>query len=66
MVMVLPAQEAVTPTGSPVAVPIPVAPVVEMVIEGDIAVFVQTVGLEDGSPAVFAGLTVNINVLTKV
>jgi len=46
-------QEAVTPTGKPVGVPIPVAPVVDIVM-GVNAVLSFTVGLEDGVPAVHA------------
>ena len=51
MVMVLDAKEAVTPSGKPVGVPIPVAPVVVWVISV-IAVFTQTIGEEDAAPAV--------------
>ena len=51
MVMVLLAQAADTPVGNPVAVPIPVAPVVECVILVK-AEFMQRVGVEDGFPTV--------------
>ena len=51
------AQAAVTPAGSPVTVPIPVAPVVVCVILL-IGVLIQTVGFDDAVPAVFAGVTV--------
>ena len=47
IVIVLDDQEAVTPDGNPVAVPIPVAPVVVWVI-AVIAVLIQTVGVELG------------------
>jgi hypothetical protein len=43
--------EAVTPVGNPVAVPMPVAPVVDIVI-GVKAVFTTREGDEDGLPAV--------------
>jgi len=51
MVMVLLAQEAVTPVGKPVAVPIPVVPTVVWVIVGN-AVLIQIVGLIDAEVAV--------------
>jgi hypothetical protein len=60
MVIVLEAQLADTPAGKPVGAPIPVAPVVAIVIEGLIAVFKQTVGFEDGVPAVLAAVTVMV------
>ena len=50
--MVLVAQTAVTPPGSPVAVPIPVAPVVMWVIEVR-AVLMHRVGAEEAAEAVF-------------
>ena len=46
-------QDAVTPAGNPVAVPMPVAPVVAIVIDGVKAVFTVNVGLDDAVPAVF-------------
>ena len=52
IVMVLVAQTAVTPAGSPVAVPIPVAPVVMWVIEVR-AVLMHRVGAEEAAEAVF-------------
>ena len=61
MVMVLDAHEAVTPAGRPVAVPIPVAPVVVRVILVK-AVLIQSVGLLDAVPAVFAAVTVIVPV----
>jgi hypothetical protein len=44
--------EAVTPAGNPVAVPMPVAPVVDIVIFVK-AVFTTREGEEDGLPTVF-------------
>jgi hypothetical protein len=58
-VIVLPAQVAVTPAGSPVATPIPLAPVVVCVIFG-MAVLIQTVGVEDAADTVLFGVTVII------
>lgn len=52
MVMVLADQVAVTPDGSPVAVPIPVAPVVVWVMFVN-GVFTQSVGAEDPAVVVF-------------
>ena len=51
-------QEAVTPAGKPVEVPIPVAPVVAIVIFV-IVVFTKSVGLEDAVPAVLRVQVVN-------
>ena len=56
MVMVLLAQAALTPVGKPVAVPIPVAPVVVCVIAVN-AVLIHKVGEEDAAPAVLIGVT---------
>ena len=53
IVITLLAQTAVTPAGNPVAVPMPVAPVVVIVIDGVKAVFTISVGLDDAVPAVF-------------
>ena len=61
MVIVLAAQPAVTPAGSPAAAPIPVAPVVAIVILVS-TVLIQSVGVEDGAPAVLAGVTVIVPV----
>ncbi len=66
MVIVFPAQVAFTPVGKPIAVPIPVAPVVVWVIFGDNAVFIHKVGVEDATPAVLSGLTVIIPVALTV
>ena len=57
MVIVLEAQAAVTPEGSPVAVPMPVAPVVVCVMLVN-AVLIQSVGVEEAALAVFAAVTV--------
>jgi hypothetical protein len=59
IVIVLDAQEAVTPAGSPVAVPIPVAPVVVCVMFVS-AVLMQRVGMEDAAPAVLSGVTIMV------
>ena len=52
IVITLLAQTAVTPAGKPVAVPMPVAPVVAIVIFVK-TVFTVSVGLDEGVPAVF-------------
>ena len=57
----LDAQAAVTPAGNPVAVPIPVAPVVVLVI-GVKIVLIHKVGFDDAVPAVLAGVTVIVPV----
>ena len=51
------AHAGVTPAGRPVAVPIPVAPVVVLVMLVN-AVLMQSVGVEDAVPAVLTGETV--------
>ena len=61
MVIKFDAHAAVTPAGNPVAVPMPVAPVVVIVILVR-AVLIHNVGVEDGVPAVFAGVTVIVPV----
>ena len=53
MVMVFYAQEAITPGGSPVAAPIPVAPVVVCVI-AVISVFTHSDGVEEATDAVLS------------
>ena len=53
MVIVLEAQVAVTPTGSPAAIPIPVAPIVVWVIAGK-TVFIQTDGDVEAALTVLA------------
>ena len=55
------AQDAVTPAGRPVAVPMPVAPVVVWVIAVK-AVFTHNDGVEEAAPAVFSGDTVMVPV----
>ena len=52
---------AVTPAGRPVAVPIPVAPVVTCVISVK-AVLMHSVGVEEAAPAVLSGVTVIVPV----
>ena len=59
MVMVSDAQDAVTPAGRPVAVPIPVAPVVVCVIAVR-AVLMHNVGVEEAADTVFTGDTVMV------
>ena len=61
MVIVFDAKAAVTPAGNPVAVPIPVAPVVVLVI-GVKIVLIHKVGFDDAVPAVLAGVTVIVPV----
>ena len=56
--IVFPAKVAVTPIGSPVAAPIPVAPEVVNVMSGEIDVPKQIPGLYDGGPTVLASVTV--------
>ena len=55
-------QEAVTPAGKPVAVPIPVAPVVAIVIFV-IVVFTKSVGLDDAVAAVLRVQCVTVAVV---
>ena len=61
IVIVLAAQEAVTPAGRPVAVPIPLAPVVVYVIAVR-AVFIHCDGVEEAAPTVLSGVTVMVPV----
>jgi len=61
MVITFAAQATLTPAGNPVAVPIPVAPVVACVILVK-AVFIQSVGVEEATPAVLFGVTVIVPV----
>jgi hypothetical protein len=61
MVITLDAQLAVTPAGNPVAVPIPVAPVVACVIFVS-AVLTHNVGDEEAAPAVLTAVTVMVPV----
>ena len=62
MVMVLDAKAAVTPAGNPVAVPIPVAPVVACVILVN-AVLMHNVGVDEAAPAVLFAVTVMVPVV---
>ena len=61
IVTVFDAHAAVTPAGRPVAVPIPVAPVVVCVIFVN-AVLIHSVGAEEVAPAVLSGVTVMVPV----
>jgi hypothetical protein len=65
IVIVPPAKAAVTPAGKPVAVPMPVAPVVAWVIAVK-AVLIQSVGVVEAAPAVLAGVTVMVPVAFTV
>ena len=65
MVITFAAQAALTPAGNPVAVPIPVAPVVACVILVK-AVLIQSVGVEEATPAVLFGVTVIVPVALTV
>ena len=59
--IVFDAHAAVTPPGKPVAVPMPVAPVVVCVIAVR-GVLMQSVGVAEAGPAVMAGVTVMVPV----
>ena len=61
IVIVLLAHAAVTPAGKPVAVPMPVAPVVVCVMFVN-AVLIHNVGDELAAPAVLAGVTIMVPV----
>ena len=65
IVIVFEDHAAVTPAGKPVAVPIPVAPVVAIVMLVR-AVLIQRVGVLDGAPAVLFGVTVIVPVAVFV
>ena len=62
IVIVFEANAAVTPDGNPVGVPIPVAPVVVWVIDGEIEVLIHKVGVADGPVTVLLGVTVIVPV----
>ena len=62
MVITLALHDAVTPAGKPVEAPIPVAPVVAIVMDV-IAALAQTVGAEEGIPAVFGGVIAIVRVV---
>ena len=65
MVITSESQAALTPAGSPVAVPMPVAPVVACVIFVN-AVLIHSVGVLDATPAVLTGVTVIVPVAFTV
>ena len=65
IVIVLDAQAAVTPAGSPEAVPMPVALVVVCVIAVR-AVLMQSAGMEEAAPTVLSGVTVIVPVAFTV
>ena len=65
MVMVLLAQAAVTPAGSPVGVPMPVAPVVVCVMAVS-GVLMHNVGVEEAAPTVLLSTTVMVPVAFTV
>ena len=65
MVISSEAQAAETPAGSPVAVPMPVAPVVACVIFVN-AVLIHKVGVLDAAPAILSGVTVMVPVAFTV
>ena len=65
MVIVLPAQAAVTPAGKPVGAPMPVARVVVWVIEVS-AVLIQSVGVEEAAVTVMFAVTVIVPVALTV
>ena len=59
--IVFDAQDAVTPAGRPVGVPIPVAPVVVCVIAVS-GVLMHKVGVEEAAPTVLSDVTVSVPV----
>ena len=61
MVIVFPAQEAETPVGKPVGVPIPVAPVV-VCVKAVNAVLIQTGLIAGAAETVLSGVTVIVPV----
>ena len=63
--MVLPAQDALTPEGNPVAAPMPVAPVVVWLMFV-ITVLTHKIGVEDGGLTVLLGFTVIVPVALTV
>jgi len=65
IVMVFDAHDAVIPAGNPVAVPMPVAPVVVCVMAVS-AVLIQSVGVEDAAVTVLFGVTVMVPVAVTV
>ena len=65
MVITFADHAAETPAGSPVAAPIPVVPVVICVIFVN-AVLMQSVGVEEATSTVFAGVTITVPVALKL
>jgi hypothetical protein len=65
IVIVFEAHAAVTPAGSPLALPMPVAPVVVCVMSVS-AVLIDKVGVEDAAPTVLSGVTVIVPVAFTV
>jgi hypothetical protein len=65
IVIVFDAHPAVTPAGNPVAVPIPVTPVVECVMAVR-AVLIHSVGTEDAALTVFSVMTFIVPVALTV
>ncbi len=65
MVIIFEAQDAVTPAGRPVVVPIPVAPLVVCVMAVS-AVLIHKVGIEDATLTVLSGATVMVPVADTV
>ena len=59
IVIVFEAHAAVTPAGSPLALPMPVAPVVVCVMAVS-AILIDKVGVEDATPTVLSGVTVTM------
>ena len=66
IVIVSDAQVAVTPAGSPVGVPMPVAPVVVCVMAAGKAVLIQSVGVVVGEVTVLSEVTVIVPVALNV
>jgi hypothetical protein len=66
IVIVFPNHVALTPDGSPLAAPIPVAPVVVKVTLGESAVFIHTEGLDEGGVTVLMAETVIVPVAFTV
>ena len=65
IVITFAAQAALTPAGNPVAMPIPVVPVVACVIFVK-AVLIHKVGVLDAAPTVLTGVTVIVPVALTV
>lgn len=58
MILVIVEKEAFTPGGSPVGLPIPVAPVVVCVMDAGSTLLIHTVGVEEAAETVLFGFTV--------